>query len=121
MDHMHHVLIVEDDGATRDAMKLVLQSLGYEVVGAANGQEALNYLRAEDETCLILLDLMMPVMDGWQFRREQQQDPALAPIPVVVVSADGNVSQKAATLGAVAYLQKPVEVDALLDTVQRYC
>jgi CheY-like chemotaxis protein len=117
----HLILLVEDDEATRTAMALALELQGYTVTAVANGQEALDQLRAAGRPCLILLDLMMPVMDGWQFRRAQAQDPALAGIPVVVVSADGSVPQKAAALGAAGFLQKPVEVDDLLVTVQRHC
>jgi CheY-like chemotaxis protein len=121
MSDGHRILLVEDDEATRTAMALALELQGFTVDAAANGQEALDLLRAAAQPCLILLDLMMPVMDGWQFRDEQRQDPALAAIPVVVVSADGSVPQKAATLGATDYLQKPVDVDQLVNTVQRYC
>jgi CheY-like chemotaxis protein len=117
----HRILVVEDDEATRDALTLVLQASGYQVTTAANGQEALDALREPSPPCLILLDLMMPVMDGWQFRALQRQDPALAVIPVVLVSADGNTPQKAASLGAAGFIQKPVDVHALLDTVQRHC
>ena len=121
MDTNHHILLVEDDTDTRDSMTLVLELESYQVVGAANGQEAMNHLRGNEGPCLILLDLMMPVLDGWGFRAQQQQDPALADIPVVVVSADGSVPQKAASLGAAGYLKKPAEIEHLLDTVKRHC
>jgi CheY-like chemotaxis protein len=121
MDPEHHILLVEDDAATREAMAPALEMSGYTVAGAANGQEAIDHLRGDGRPCLILLDLMMPVKDGWQFRAEQQQDPSLAGIPVVVVSADGTVDQKAVALGAAGYLQKPVEVDQLLSVVRRHC
>src|SRR5919201_836869 len=107
MDAGHHILLVEDEPSTRDAMTLVLELQGYKVVGAADGQQALDHLRGDGRPCIILLDLMMPVLDGWGFRAQQQQDPALAAIPVIVVSADGAVGQKAASLGAASYLQKP--------------
>src|SRR5437879_6509382 len=97
------ILVVEDDTATRDALSLILEAEGFGVMGAANGQEALDQLRGSRRPDLILLDLMMPVMDGWQFRRAQAQDPALSAIPVVVLSADGNVHQKAASLRATGY------------------
>jgi CheY-like chemotaxis protein len=114
------ILIVEDDGATRESLGLILGTQGYGVLGAANGQEALGLLRSGPYPDLILLDLMMPVMDGWQFRREQDRDAALAAIPVVVLSADGSVQQKAAALRATGYLQKPVEVESLLEAIRRY-
>jgi CheY-like chemotaxis protein len=115
------ILLVEDDAATRDALALILEEDGYAVASAANGQEALSHLRASRRPNLILLDLMMPVMNGWEFRKEQQKDPALKNIPVVVVSADGNVPQKAASIGVADYLLKPVDVDVLLNMVRRYC
>src|SRR5262245_60472537 len=115
------ILIVEDDADIREAMALVLQDDGYTVARSANGSEALAYLHASPPPSLILLDLMMPVMDGWQFRQEQRRDPALAPIPVVVVSADSHVRQKAEGIGAVDHLQKPVELERLLEMVHRHC
>jgi CheY-like chemotaxis protein len=121
MDPEHRILVVEDDPGSREAISLVLELQGYAVDSAANGLEALNHLQQDERPCLILLDLMMPVLDGRGFRARQRQDPALADIPVVVVSADGSVAQKAASLGAAGYLQKPVEVDELLAAVQRLC
>ena len=115
-----HILVVEDDPDTRQAMTTVLELEGYEVVSVANGKEALEHMRRDGRPAVILLDLMMPVLDGWQFRAEQKQDQSLASIPVVVVSADGAVQQKAASLGAAGYLQKPVEVDELLRVVGQY-
>jgi CheY-like chemotaxis protein len=114
------ILVVEDDTATREALALVLSGQGFSVLTAANGQEALGHLHGKPRPDLILLDLMMPVMDGWQFRREQIRDPALATIPVVVLSADGNVQQKAASLHAAGYLQKPVDVSNLVEAIQRH-
>jgi CheY-like chemotaxis protein len=113
------IMVVEDDAATRDALTLILSAEGFAVLGAANGQEALTLLRGSSRPDLILLDLMMPIMDGWQFRREQTQDPSLSAIPVVVLSADGNVRQKAASLHVADYLQKPVEMESLLEVIQR--
>ena len=115
------VLIVEDDLDIREALSQVLEFEGYPVVTATNGQEALTYLEHAEAPGLILLDLMMPVMDGWQFRQEQLRHPEWVDIPVVIVSADGQVSQKAALIGAASYLKKPVELDTLLDTVAQYC
>ncbi len=120
-DGHHPLLVVEDDYDIRYALALVLESEGFTVVGAANGQEGLERLRSGERPCLILLDLMMPTMDGWQFRAQQAGDPALGSIPVVVISADGKVPQKAAALGAAAYLKKPIDFDALIETVRRYC
>jgi len=115
------ILVVEDDAATRDAVALVLEDEGYSVTGVANGQEALHHLRRTPLPNLIVLDLMMPVMNGWEFRKQQTQDPALKAIPVLVISADGAVSQTAAALGAKDYLRKPIDLDLLLEAVQRCC
>jgi CheY-like chemotaxis protein len=120
-DMVKRILIVEDDLDIRDVLTQVLEFEGYQVVGVGNGREALDYLRNNPRPGLILLDLMMPVMDGWQFRAQQQQDPELNQIPVVILSADGNVYQKAATIRAAGYLKKPVELETLLDTVGRHC
>jgi CheY-like chemotaxis protein len=118
--HPKRVLIVEDNEVTRDVMALILQSDGYQVSTAANGRSALERLRGGERPCVILLDLMMPVMDGWQFREEQRRDGALADIPVVVCTAAGESAQKAA-LGAAELLNKPVEADDLLAAVRRHC
>ena len=115
------VLIVEDDLDIREALSQVLEFEGYPVATAVNGEEALKYLANSEPPGLILLDLMMPVMDGWQFRLEQKKHPEWSQIPVVIVSADGQVGQKAASIGASGYLKKPVELDTLLDTVAQYC
>jgi CheY-like chemotaxis protein len=114
------ILVVEDDRTTRDAVALVLRDEGYSVTEASNGQEALLHLRNTLPPDLILLDLMMPVMNGWEFRKQQTEDPALQAIPVVVVSADANIPQKTAALGAREYLTKPVDPEKLLEAVQRW-
>jgi CheY-like chemotaxis protein len=115
------ILIVEDDAAIRDALTLLLNDEGYAVVGVPNGLEALRHLKENAPPDLILLDLSMPVMDGWQFSKEQQQDPLLKGVPVVLLSANGNVQQRATMLGAVSFLQKPVELEELLAVIHRYC
>jgi CheY-like chemotaxis protein len=115
------ILIVEDDWDIRDVLTQVLEYEGYEVDAAGNGREAIEYLETHPRPGLILLDLMMPVMDGWQFRAEQQRHAEWSTIPVVILSADGNAYQKAATIRAAGYLKKPVELETLLDTVSRHC
>jgi CheY-like chemotaxis protein len=115
------ILVIEDDEATRVAMTSVLEDEGYVVRGAVDGQAALDYLAKAKPPSVILLDLMMPGMDGWQFRKAQLLDPALRSIPVVVVSADGNVAQKASALGANDHILKPIELEKLLQTVRRFC
>ena len=81
------ILVVEDDEDAREAMVALLQMKGYRAVPAGNGQEALDYLRRAPVPDLIILDLWMPVMDGWQFRSEQAKDPRLKNVPVIVVTA----------------------------------
>jgi len=83
--------------------------------------EALDHLRKNNHPDLILLDMMMPVMDGWKFREEQRKLPALASIPVVTVTADGDARGKAASIQAAGHIAKPVEIDSLLDEVERIC
>ncbi len=87
----HPVLVVEDEPDIRDLMVAILESEGYTVRAAADGAEALAQLQLGNPPCVILLDLMMPVMDGWTFCREKQKFPELAAIPVVVVSAVSNI------------------------------
>ena len=121
---MHHasILLVEDDDDIRQAMTIFLEGAGYRVVEAKDGEEALRLLRASvSRFCLVLLDLFMPVKNGWEFRAEQVADPAIAHVPVVVVSADRNARQKADTLGALDYLVKPIDFDRLLGAVAEYC
>jgi CheY-like chemotaxis protein len=115
------ILVVEDDESVRDALVTVLQLEGYQVGEAMHGAEALAVLRNGFVPSLILLDLMMPVMDGWQFRREQMKDPRLAPIPVVVVSAHTRAEELAGSPGVADVLMKPVDFDRLLTVIQRFC
>ncbi|NTU79074.1 MAG: response regulator [Chloroflexales bacterium] len=118
---MNYILVVDDDAAIREALTSVLEEEGYQVQSAANGREALEILRAGgDLPSLILLDLMMPVMSGWDFRAAQQADPSLAHIPVIVLSADRSVQVKAVAVQAEGYLPKPVDIMVLLETVGRH-
>jgi CheY-like chemotaxis protein len=115
------ILIVEDDDDIRRSLADVLEHRGYPVALAHNGLEALEYLRsAPQPPRLILLDLMMPVMDGWQFCAAQREDPTLATIPVVVLSAVTNLRQNAASLHVADYLPKPIELPQLLKSVERF-
>jgi CheY-like chemotaxis protein len=116
------ILVIDDDLGIRDLLTEILEDEGYGVISAADGQEAIDHLhRSPESPCLILLDLMMPGMNGWQFRQEQQHDPALATIPVVVLSARADIQQQATVVAAAAYLPKPLNIRRLLDTVQQYC
>lgn len=114
------VLVVEDDFDVRDAVHFLLEDLGMRVLTAGDGQEALDLLRKSPELpSLILLDLMMPNMNGYQFRDEQTNDPRLAAIPVVVFSADGRIDDGAHDMGGVPCLRKPVDMDLLVAALVR--
>jgi CheY-like chemotaxis protein len=113
------VLIVEDDLDTREMLGRFLELEGYTVETAENGKRALERLGSGVGACVILLDLMMPVMDGWQFRQEQIRDASLADIPVIVVSAAGR--ERLEKIHANAYLSKPVDLDELLGCVTQFC
>ncbi|NUQ76472.1 MAG: response regulator [Polyangiaceae bacterium] len=115
------VLVVDDDPDIRETVREILEEQGYRVVDAENGREALGRLRAGSMPDLILLDLSMPVMSGPEFCSEQQKDPKLSRIPVVVVTATGSPDQKVAKLPINGLLRKPVGLDELLGTVQRFC
>jgi CheY-like chemotaxis protein len=114
------VLIIDDDEALRAALTAALQKQGDVVTGAANGREALEHLHAGPLPSLILLDLQMPVMDGWQFLQAQQQDPALAAVPVIILSAAERARAAAAARGVTEYLQKPIEPQELAAHVAVY-
>jgi len=116
------VLVIDDDADIRGALVDALEDEGYRAMSAANGLEALEVLRIlPTPPSVILLDLMMPVMDGWQFCAEQQRDPLLSKIPVVVVSAIRNVMEEASQVSASAYLRKPFLLKELLEMVDRFC
>ncbi len=115
------ILIVDDERDIREMVKEVLEDEGYAAVTAANGVEAWEYLtQAQNPPCLILLDLMMPVMNGWELAERLQGDPAYARIPVVVLTADAHAFRKAQCVGARDFLYKPISLDALFDVVARY-
>lgn len=121
MGEVHCVLVVEDDPDTREAMTLILEGTGYSVCAAEHGAEALARLRGGLTPCVIVLDLTMPVMDGWTFCEETQKDPALATVPIVVVSAVPRKAAPDSTARAVARLTKPLDVRKLLVEVERHC
>jgi CheY-like chemotaxis protein len=113
-------MIVEDDPDTRDMLERFLELEGFDVRTAANGRLALDALQQDSAACVILLDLMMPVMNGWQFRQAQASDPRVAGIPVVVVTAAGS-RDDIPTIDADAWLSKPVDFDRLLSTIAPLC
>lgn len=120
MDSAKRIFVVEDDLHIRESLTEVLEIEGYDVFSAVNGQEALEILHKGEKADLILLDLMMPVKDGFQFRMEQAQDPKISGIPVIIMSANGNLSAKKELDGVKDYLKKPIDLDALLDTINKY-
>jgi CheY-like chemotaxis protein len=113
------ILIVDDDADIRESLREVLEDEGYQVTCLANGKEALDYLKAANpRPCVILLDLMMPVMDGWQFRREQKLDPEIADIPLVVITATG---KRPVLIDAAELVMKPLDLSQLFKAIERYC
>jgi CheY-like chemotaxis protein len=116
------VLIVDDDSAVRTALKELFETEGYTVAVAANGRAALNHLGAGLRPCVVLLDLMMPVMDGWDFRTEQLQDPLLKEIPVLILTAAGFSDETIrAQFGNIPFVPKPPPHNELLAMVHRLC
>jgi CheY-like chemotaxis protein len=118
-ESMKRVLIVEDDSALRESMVEILTDAGYAVSEAGDGREGLEEARVHPPD-LILLDLMMPTMNGWQFRTAQKQVPALARIPVIVMSAWSLDRVESGMEDVAASFPKPFDVSALLDGVRRY-
>jgi CheY-like chemotaxis protein len=115
------VLVVDDSPDLREALTFVLEAEGYTVAAARDGQEALACLRSEFLPGVILLDLSMPNMDGCAFRRRQLEDPRLARIPVVVCSGERGARDTALQLGANGYIAKPMDVDTVLQALDRVC
>ncbi len=112
---MANLLIVEDDDGARAALGDILDLEGYHVTLSANGEEALQHLRQEPLPDLIILDLQMPVMNGWQFRREQNKVARFASVPVVVITA----FQSAGDIDAAAIVHKPIDIRRLLAVIRR--
>jgi CheY-like chemotaxis protein len=115
------VLIVEDDDDMRESLQALLERKGFAVTSASNGLEALEQLRDGVRPGIILLDLMMPVMDGWELQRELAKDPALATIPVALLSGVAHLTNEAHTLGAVACFTKPVDLARLYALCREHC
>jgi two-component system response regulator MprA len=119
---LNQVLIVEDAIDIQMLLGRVLESAGFSVSTASNGREALDLLQSSDTTPeLIILDIMMPELDGYQFRKEQEKDPRLTEIPVVVMTAWADIESKAMQIGAKGYLKKPfVDIDTILSMVEKF-
>ena len=115
------ILVAEDNAVEREGLAVVLRQRGYTVLTARDGAEALKLLQAGPAPGLILLDMLMPGCDGWQFLDRRQPSPALASVPVVLITGLAEADADwAASLGAVGLLRKPFDVDALLAEVRRW-
>jgi CheY-like chemotaxis protein len=114
---MHAVLVVDDDDDVRQTLRMTLCEAGYQVLCARDGGEALEIMERLITPCLVLLDLIMPGMNGWEFRERQLANPRLAAFPVVVMAPA--LTLEAAAIDAIALLPKPLELDSLLEMVER--
>jgi CheY-like chemotaxis protein len=122
MPHAQHIVLVVDDHlSVRNDLRALLEAEGYAVETAENGRAALSLLYTGAAPCVIVLDMMMPVMGGVEFRQEQLNHPRFADIPVIVLSATQESTISADLLRANAYLPKPVDITQLRALVQRYC
>jgi CheY-like chemotaxis protein len=117
---MATILIVDDDPDISEALTEALEASGYEVAAAKNGVQALDWLRRSPAPCLILLDLMMPVMDGYEFLEQQKRDPKLASVPVVVITAGRRIAGPK-MIDVADVLLKPFALGRLKSVVQQYC
>ena len=115
------ILIVEDDAALREALSQVLADEGYDLLGARDGLEAVNCLKKGSRPDVILLDLSMPVVNGWEFRMFQKRDPELMDIPVILITAGGYTREEVAWLEPSALLAKPIDLPQLFSVVRRFC
>lgn len=113
------ILVIEDDREIRETLRDLLESEGYQVFTAVNGKDGIEVLGRIARPCLILLDLMMPVCDGWRFRELQKQNLQIATIPVVTVSASRD--DRALEAGGTKHLRKPIEMHTLLNTIKDFC
>ena len=114
------VLVIDDDEAVRETLADGLRQAGFDVLDSGNGAEALEILRNDGQIGLVLLDLLMPEMDGWRFRHEQRSDPRLAAIPTVVTTGAPLVEVVDRELRADDYLLKPIGLEHLVSVVAHY-
>ncbi len=115
------ILIVEDDAALLEALGQVLIDEGYDLLSARDGLEAVNFLKKGNRPDVILLDLSMPVVNGWEFRMFQKRDPDLAQIPVILITAGDYTREEVAWLEPSALLPKPLDLPLLLSIIRRFC
>ena len=116
-DCTRKVLVVEDDVDVRETLAELLQGEGYSVETAGDGRAALEWLSHGEVPCIMLLDLMMPIMNGWEVLEQVRQDAQLADLPIAVITAVARQKPD----GADELLSKPVNIERLLDVVQRHC
>ena len=116
--HRCSVLVVDDDADARELLRVALSAEGYQVAAEDNGREALHHLRSHADTCLILLDLMLPIMDGAHFRAAQLHDRSLAWIPVILMSGAPDSSRRAHELGARQLVRKPLDLDEIREALR---
>ena len=112
------ILIIEDDQDLRESMKDALELEGYKVQTAANGKEGLSAIKNIPKTCLIMVDMLMPIMGGREFIDTLKQDLELAQVPILVVSS---VATKENTNGAIGFIKKPADLNTILQMIQTYC
>jgi CheY-like chemotaxis protein len=111
------VLVIDDNKTIRETLEEALDESGYQVVTAGNGKEGLSRLRGLPRPCVVIIDLMMPVMNGWEFLRQARQEGALAGAKVIITSAS---DLKELPVGAAGWLRKPMDLDDLLNIVEKY-
>ena len=109
--HRCSVLVVDDDVDIGELLRVTLEAEGYRVACVRNGRQALNHLRSHADTCIIILDLMLPIMDGIHFRTTQLNDRSLAWIPVILLSGAPDAERRARELGARTLVKKPLDLD----------
>jgi CheY-like chemotaxis protein len=114
------VLIVDDDQDLRDMVALCLSTEGFETATAADGEQALARLRRDPTPSVVLLDLRMPVMNGFEVLAAVRRDPALAATPIVVITGDHASASRAVAAGAAGCLVKPIDLDDLLEVARRF-
>jgi CheY-like chemotaxis protein len=114
------ILIVEDDADIRDALRETLEEEGYTVAVASNGHEGLGYLEGNPEPALVLLDWMMPFMNGAEFCKAVASNPTLENLAIIVITADSRADDKMQTRNVRTVLKKPLEVEDLIDAVATY-
>jgi len=116
--HRCSVLIIEDEPDLQEVLRVALETDGYDVAVVANGRDALRHLRSTPSTCLIILDLFLPVLNGQRFRAAQLRDRSLAWIPVIVMSGGVEAGREARELGARLFVRKPVDLDEFREVVR---